>query len=379
MSDLPASIGRPTWAEIDLDAIVHNFDAFRAGVGPDVGIMGIVKADAYGHGAVPVARTLAAKGVSMFGVAIVAEAAELRQAGIRAPIQILGPLLPEEIAAALELDCALTVSDAGFAREIALRAQGRNAAVHLKINTGMGRLGVAEDQAVPLAKEIVSHPELSLAGVMTHFPSADDPDRAFTERQIRRFRELCDEIRGQGIEIPRRHAANSAGVLRFRESYFDMIRPGISMYGLDAPPEVLDLRPAMTLKTRVAFLREARPGETLNYGRTFTAERNMRVAVIPIGYEDGFNRRLSNRGAAIVRGRRVRIVGRVCMDQTLVDVTDVPGVELGDEVVLYGRQNGETIRCEEVAELLGTIANEIVCAVGRRVPRVYLGGVESGR
>jgi len=367
-----------TWAEIDLGAIEENFDAIRARVGPNVRIMGVVKADAYGHGAVPVARVLAAKGAAMFGVATPDEAIELRRAGIRQPVLMFGAILPEEIPFIIRNKVSVTLSDLSLAREVSRQAGADNkVGVHLKVDTGMGRLGVSESDAVETAVALARLPGIRLEGVCTHFPTSDESDLTFTSDQTRRFRGICAEMERRGVRVPLCHAANSGAVLGFPDAHLDMVRPGIMMYGLYPSPEcerTVALKPALALKSRIVFMRTVAAGQAFGYGRAFTARGKMKVAILPIGYNDGFNRLNSNRGAVLVRGRRVSVVGRVCMDQAFVDVTDVPGAAVGDEVVLYGAQGNESMSVEEVAQRLGTIPNEVVCAVGKRVPRVYTRG-----
>jgi len=366
-----------TWAEIDLEALAANFLEVRRLVGPGVGIMPAIKADAYGHGAVPCARVFERLGADIFGVATVAEAAELREAGLSPPSLILCAILPEEIDAALDCGAALSISDMVLAHAAARTAlsRGIEAAVHLKVDTGMGRQGVGAAAAVAAAGELSRLPGIRLDGVFTHFPSADEDDEGFTDAQIERFGRILAEIEERGINVRRRHAANSAGVIDYPASHLNMVRPGLMLYGARPMADMRDdvaLRPAMALKSRIVLIKDIEPGGTLSYGRTFTAARSMRVGVVPVGYADGLNRRLSNCGSMIVGGMRVPIIGRVCMDQTLIDVTGVEGVAVGDEVVIYGAQGGERIRIEEGAELTGTIPNEVMCAVGARVPRVYV-------
>jgi len=369
-----------TWAEIDLEALAHNFREVQRLVGAGVGVLAVVKADAYGHGAVPCARAFAALGAAMLGVACAEEATELRRAGIRTPILILSCVLPDEVDEILAADAAVNVSDLETARAMSAVATGRGAtlAVHLKVDTGMGRQGVWADQAAATAHAVARLPGLRLDGIFTHFASADDPAEVdFTMAQVDDFVAVLRELEASGLAIPLRHCANSPAILNYPAAYFNLVRPGLMLYGArycQAAPDGATLRPVMTLKSRVTLVKAVAPGQTLSYGRTFTATRQMRVAVIPAGYADGLDRRLSNRGWALVRGRRVPIVGRVCMDQTLLDVTDVPEVMTGDEVVLYGEQSGQRIPIEEVAALLETVPNEVMCAVSRRVPRIYVGG-----
>ena len=363
-------MNRPTFAEIDLDAIAFNLRRIRKLVGPDVKICPAVKADAYGHGAVEVSRTVLDAGADMLGVALVEEAIELRDAGINAPILLFGCTPTEQIPAIIEHDITAMICDLSFAQKLSEQAVGKRMKVHVKVDTGMGRVGVQPQETVDFTLALSKLHGLEIEGIFTHFPSADE-DVDFTHRQITQFAEITQAVEAAGVHIPIRHAANSAAIMSIPEANFDMVRPGIMLYGLYDSPKSIELRQAMTLKTKIAFLKEVSPGDTVSYGRTFTASRQTKVATIPIGYADGYNRLLSNKASALVRGKRVPVIGRVCMDQTMLDVTDVPGVSVGDEVVLYGSQGSEFISIEEAASLLGTISYEVVCSISKRVPRVY--------
>ncbi|MCL6519078.1 MAG: alanine racemase [Armatimonadetes bacterium] len=368
---------RPTVAEIDLEAIAFNFRQVRNLVGPEVKICPAVKADGYGHGAIPVSQAVLNAGAEMLGVATLEEALELRNAGINTPILILQCVLPDGIPEIIAHNVSTMVCDLAFATELSKCAveAGKRMKVHIKVDTGMGRLGISLAEAVEFSIQLSGMPGLEIEGIFTHFPSSGDPDLSFSHIQIEEFRRLTDEIRKAGIHIPLRHMANSAAILNLPESYLDMVRPGIMLYGLHDTKHLVrdvELRQAMTLKTKIVFLKELPPGKSVGYGRTFIAKRRTLVATIPIGYADGYNRLLSNRAPALVHGIRVPVIGRVCMDQVMLDVTDVPGVSTGDEVVLYGRQGNEFISIEEIADLQGTIADEVICSVSKRVPRVYV-------
>ncbi len=365
-------MGRPTVAEISLDAVAHNLREIRKLVGPGVKICPAVKADAYGHGAIPVSQTVLSEGADMLGVATIEEAIELREAGITAPILIFGVIFDEQVPDVLRWDITPMVCTRSFAEELSRQASGKCVKVHVKVDTGMGRVGVQVHEAVDFVLGISKLPGLEIEGIFTHFPSADEDDLSFTERQVRDLKEIIRDIESAGVPIPIRHAANSAAILGVPDAYFNMVRPGIMLYGLyDSDlPEGVELRQAMTLKTKIAYLKELPPGRTVSYGRTFTVSKATLVATLPIGYADGYNRLLSNRGPALVRGRRVHVIGRVCMDQIMLDVTDIPGVSVGDEVVLYGSQGTETIPIRDIAHMLGTITYEVTCAVSKRVPRI---------
>ncbi len=370
---------RPTVAEIDLDAIAFNLRVIRSLVGAGVKICPAVKADGYGHGAIPVSRTVLDAGAEMLGVATLEEALELREAGISAPILILQCVPPKGIPEIVAKDISTMVCDLRFAAELSNHAvaTGKKVKVHIKVDTGMGRLGVFPSEVVKFAIQLSRMPGLVIEGIFTHFPSSGDQDLNFSHEQIKEFRGLTNAIREAGISIKLRHMANSGAIINLPESYFDMVRPGIMLYGLRDTKHLVrnvELKQAMTLKTKIVFLKELPPGKPVSYGRTFVTKRRTLVATIPIGYADGYNRLLSNKASALVHGIRVPVIGRVCMDQVMLDVTDVPGVAVGDEVVLYGRQGDGFISIEEIADLQGTIADEVICSVGKRVPRVYVHG-----
>lgn len=375
-------MSRPTWAEVDLSAIRDNVRAIRERVGPKIGIMPAVKADGYGHGAVEVSRACLAAGAGALCVACVEEGMELRAAGIRAPILILGCSLDDAAPEIVRNDIASVVCDIGFARSLAGAAakQAKKAQVHVKIDTGMGRIGIQPDGTLDFVRQIVSLPGLELAGLLTHFPTSDEPDHSFTMRQIGVFAELRKKLADAGIRVPVAHASNSGGILAFPQADFDLVRPGIMVYGCYPSPIVsksIPIREAMTLKSRIVFLKHAERGTTLSYGRTYRVDRKSKIATLPIGYGDGYSRLLSNKGEACVRGVRVRVVGRVCMDQILIDVTDVPHVQLGDEVTLYGG-GYDYLSVSRVAEKIGTISYEVFCNLSGRVPRVYLNSESTG-
>lgn len=369
---------RPTRAIVDLDAIVHNVRSIKALVGPEVRLMAVVKADAYGHGLVPVARAALRAGAEWLGVALPEEGAALRGAGIRAPILVLGPTPPAQAEEVVAGGLDQMVHSVPLAETLS-RAAGkarRRVAVHLKVDTGMGRVGVPVEEVGTLAGAIGRLPGLRLRGVMTHFAAADAPDTAHAREQLRRFHEALVSPPLRAIPSLLRHAANSAAAFALPEARLDMVRIGIALYGCPpspkAPPPV-PLRPALTLETRVAQVRWVPPGTTVSYGCTFVAPTRMRIATLPVGYGDGFPRALSNRGAVLLRGRRAPVVGRVCMDMVMVDVTGIPEVEEGDPVVLLGVQGTEAIPADAWAALADTISYEVLCGIGPRVPRLYVG------
>ncbi len=367
---------RPSWAEIDLAATAHNVKRIRQIVGPRVAVMAVVKAEAYGHGALEVARAALQSGATWLGVAALNEAIPLRQAGITAPLLVLGWTPGWLARQAVENDVACTVFDLDTAGEFSRVAQeiGRKARVHVKIDTGMGRLGLMPDEVVGTIQQTVAMEGLSIEGIFTHFARADEADPAYTRQQIDCFKQVLRNLETRGIAIPIRHAANSPGILRFPESHFDIVRLGIAMHGLDPSDEAplpADFRPALALKTMVAQVKTLPPGSPVSYGGTYVTKSRERIAVLPIGYADGFRRKPNHWGEVLVRGQRAPIVGRVCMDQTMIDVTHIPGVARGDEVMLIGAQGDDRIRAEDVALRLGTNNYEVVSMLMARVPRVY--------
>jgi alanine racemase len=365
-----------TWVEVDLDRFSGNLAAVRERIGPGREILLVVKADAYGHGAVEMAEAAEAEGVAHLGVATLHEGIQLRQAGRRLPIVCLSPLLPSEIDEAIAHDLSPTVGDLEFARALSRAAARAAQAVrcHVEVDTGMGRTGVREDQAEEFLTRLVEMPSLRLASVYTHFPDADAEDLEFSHDQARRFQLLLERLAARGIRPPRVHAANSAGTLNVPEAYHDWVRVGLVAYG-HVPPHphaALEVRPVMSLKSRIVQLRDLPAGATVSYGRTWTARRPTRLGVVAVGYGHGYSWLLSNRGQMLVAGRRAPIVGRVTMDLTMVDLTDLPGVEVGDEVVLFGDQGAEALPLEEVAAGSETLSYEVMCTIGKRVTRIYL-------
>lgn len=385
LSEVPL---RPTWAEIDLTAIAHNVWEFRRIISPGTKLMAVVKADGYGHGAVEVAREAVAAGVSFLGVAMVEEALELRRHGITEPILVLGFTAREyaDILCEYNLTPAVfTLPEAEAFSAAAIRFR-KKLPVHVKIDTGMGRIGCFPAEASDdFIRKVAAYPGLELEGLFTHFAAADnDPD--YTRWQLKQFTDLVERMACLGIHIPVKHAANSAAAVFFPETHLDMVRLGIGLYGLEPSADrgkssLLQLQPAMALKSRFIFLKEVPAGTRVSYGCTFTAENACLLGTLTIGYGDGYSRGLSNRGRVLVRGLRAPVVGRICMDHTVINVQGIPGVCQGDEAVLFGRQGDAILPVDEVAGWLDTIHYEVVTAVSRRVPRVYLrqGRVDSVR
>ncbi len=365
------------WAQIDLDALSHNLARIAARTGPAVRTMLVVKADAYGHGAVAIAHHAQLCGVRAFGVGDSSEALALRESGVRSRILVLGTIVEEEASAALRhgIEIALHSSDRRrFLQELA-RRQGRMARVHLKIDTGLGRLGVLPHKALELLEEIASSSHLELAGVMTHIAAPNGALDSYTHEQLASFDSVLAQARERGLLRGVIHAANSACVFTAAPLY-DCVRPGISAYGVlpGALPGAAELEPVMSLHSQVVFLKDIPQGAAVGYGSTWIAARPTRIATIPCGYNDGVAWRLSNVGEVLVRGARARIVGRVSMDYTCIDVGDIPGVSVGDRVTLVGAQGAERITLEELAAKAGTIPYELSCSVGKRVERLYVGG-----
>lgn len=379
-----AADGRPTWAEIDLDALAYNFREVRARVGAGVKVMCVVKADAYGHGAAECARRLEAEGADWFGVATPEEGFALRRAGVSRPLLCFGGFWDGQAEACLAHGVTPVVYrlDMASALDAAARAAGVTADVHVKIDTGLGRLGVRYDYAAEFAERLRGFSHLRVGGLLTHFAAADEPGRdCLTGDQLARFREAVAAFRASGHAPEYEHAANSAATFAHPEAWGNMVRTGGVLYGLwrDVLPQQAvepHLRPVMSLRTRVTLLKAVHAGETLGYGCTYEAAREMLVATVPAGYADGYARALSNRGRVVVRGKFAPVVGRVSMDLTLLDVTDVEGVRVGDRVTLLGADVVEGARlllpAEDLARTAGTISYEITCGVSARVPRRYV-------
>lgn len=372
--------GRPTWAEIDLDALAENFHIVKERVGPDINVMAVVKANAYGHGAVECARRLEQEGANWFGVALPEEGIELRNAGIATPILCLAGFWGEQANACLQeqLVPAVYRLDMIEAFDRAARERKMVADVHVKIDTGMGRLGVRFDEVSDFAGALRKFRNIRVDGFMTHFAAADEPACApLTKDQTERFEKAVSTFREQGFDPTYRHLANSAAVFGQPNAWGNLVRPGGVLYGLWrdilAPEDRnVNLRPVMSLHSSITLLKWVPAGETVGYGCTFEASRKTLVATIPIGYDDGYMRALSNRGHAIIRGVYATVIGRISMDLTLIDVTNVPGVQTEDEVTFMGTQGDLSVSAEEIARTAGTLSYEVTCGIGERVPRVYL-------
>jgi len=365
------SAGRPTLAQIDGGALCRNLAALRACLRPQVQLLAVVKADAYGHGAGPVAKLFERAGADAFGVATVEEGAELRAAGIRRPILVLPGARAAQVDEAVAHELSVAVVDRPMLGDLRAALRGRSLAIHVKVDTGMGRLGVTPEELPPLLEELRHAREIRIQGLFSHFANADLGNTEFVSYQLRLFREAIEMARRAGIQPPSVHIANSAATVTVPESHFSLVRPGIALYGIAPTAECpIALEPAMRVVTRIVQIKTVPAERPLSYGQTFVTRRPSRIATIPIGYADGYDRRLSNRAEVLVKGRRAPVVGRVCMDLTLIDVTDVPGVTADDEVVLWGRQENATIGVEEVGAWQDSIAYEVLTRLGKRVPRV---------
>lgn len=368
------------WAEISLDNIAHNIREIRRITGKSAEIMGVVKADAYGHGVMEVAKTLLENGASRFAVSMLDEAIQLRRAGIEVPILILGYTDPRRANEIIENDVTQSVFSHDLAQALSDEAvrQGKKVKIHIKIDTGMSRIGFLPGySAVKNVVEISRLSNIIIEGLFTHFATADEKNREYTNTQFERFMSICCELQRIGIHIPVKHCANSAAIIEYPEMHLDMVRPGIILYGMYPSEDVnkakIDLKPAMTLKANVIMVKEVEKNTSISYGRIFTTGRTSKIATIPIGYADGFNRMLSNKGKVLINGEFAPVVGRVCMDQCMVDITDIgSNVEVGDEVVLIGAQGQNNITAEDVAQTIGMINYELVCIVGKRIPRAFV-------
>lgn len=370
---------RPTWVDINLDSLASNFRLVKKRVGPDVQVMAIVKANAYGHGAVACARRLEVEGADWFGVALPEEGIELRTAGIKIPILCIGGFWEDQAQQCIQHALVPVVYrlDSVAALDQAARDAGTIADVHVKIDTGMGRLGIRYDQTSEFIDGLKRFKHIRVDGLMTHFAAADDPSCGrLTGNQTDRFETVLREFREQGFNPRHHHLANSAGIFGQPSASGNMVRPGGVLYGLwrdILAPEIQKpgLLPVMSLRSRITLLKWVPPGETIGYGCTFEASRKSLIATLPLGYDDGYMRGLSNRGHVIVRGTFAPVAGRISMDLTLIDVTNVPDVAVADEVTMFGIAGEQQIPVEDLAKTVGTLSYEITCRIGQRVPRIY--------
>lgn len=367
---------RPTWAEIDLAAVTHNLRSVRS-VAAGTKVMAVVKANAYGHGMLAIVKALLQEGIEYLGVATLDEALLLRRADISVPILVLGYVADEHARIMVEENITATVFSIGLAQKLSSAAVelSRKAAVHIKIDTGMGRVGFPPDEEIlDKISAISALPGIYLEGIFTHFAVADIPDKAYTFEQLKLFKGLIKRLEKRNIFIPFKHCSNSAAIMDIPEAHFNMVRAGIILYGLYPSDYVqrerLHIIPVMALKSRVSFVKKLKVGATISYGRTYCCGQDTIVATVPIGYADGYSRLLSNCAYAVIRGQKVPLVGTVCMDQCMFDVSEIKEIGVGDEVILFGKPD-DGVTADDLAEWMGTINYEIVCSIGSRVPRFY--------
>ncbi|MHB8773281.1 MAG: alanine racemase [Syntrophales bacterium] len=380
---LKEQLGYRNWVEVDLGSFAANWAEMRRLVGPAVKIMQVVKADAYGHGAIEISNAALENGAACLGVANADEGVQLRVSGITAPIVILSPATGSEIDQIIKYTLTPSVSDLGFARDLQKRAKkaGIRAAIHCEVDTGMGRGGTMQAEACRVIGEIAGLPNLCIEGIFTHFAESEIPSY-YNDQQWRSFQEILATLAGRGLAIPLRHIANSGAILNYPQYCLDMVRPGIMSYGIYPSPETRPkaaLSPVMSFKTRVVLVKEFPEGYSIGYGRTFITRRPTRIATLPVGYGDGFGWMLSNQGEALIRGKRAPIAGRISMDMCTLDVSHIPECVIGDEAVLMGEQGSERITADEIAAKVRSISYEILCALGKRAPRVFLHKGRAGR
>lgn len=368
-----------TYAEVNLQAVRHNIEEARKNIKSDTKIMAIVKANAYGHGAVPVSKALISQ-VDAYGVAMIEEALELRDAGINKMILILGYTGEEWYEELVKHCISQTIYTYDMAKKLSDVAVsfGKQTPIHIKIDTGMGRIGFAPtEESLDIVEKISHLPGVFIEGIFTHFARADEKTIEAAKEPFARYMQFVQELEKKGIRIPIRHVSNSASIISFPEANLDMVRSGITTYGLypseDVPKEILKLQPAMSWKSKISYVKPIEPGTSVSYGGTFTAEKPMIVATVPVGYADGMKRDLSGKGRVLVHGQYARILGRVCMDQFMIDVTDISNVKMGDTVTIFGKDGDKCIPVEEIAEMSHSFNYEFVCSISNRVPRKYIG------
>lgn len=364
---------RPTWVEIDLSAIDYNLGVVKAKVGPKVKILAVIKSDAYGHGILEVAKRIV-NAVDFLGVASIDEAITLRKLNIRRPVLIFENSFPSFTKAIIDYDITSTVCSLDLAcalNRYAARCR-KKINVHIKVDTGMGRLGVWHIEALDFIKKVKEFSFINIEGLYTHFPCADTNPK-FTLGQIKSFKNLIDKLKQNKIRIPICHSANSMGIIGYKESYFDMVRAGLMLYGLYPKNNLtskIKLKPALSFKSKIIFVKRIPKGRTISYGATFITPKATTIATVPVGYNDGYLRSLSHKSEVIIRGRRYKIVGRICMDELMVDLGN-SNIKLADEVTLIGKDKNNRISAEEISERAGTIPYEIVCSIGKSAPRFY--------
>lgn len=367
------------WIEVDLDAIRDNFLTVRSIVGKDTKICAVIKADAYGHGVCEVAPTLAKAGADYFAVAILDEAIELRKMGINKPILVLGPLMPGQAPYVLRYNITQTICSQEMAEELSREAfrHRKPVKIHIKVDTGMGRIGVYYEDAVAMTGRIKDLPYINIEGIFTHYATSDNANKEYVHEQWNNFSQVLEDLRSSGINIPIAHVATSSTIIDNPEMKLDMVRPGLMLYGLyprSSQREMITLKPALTYKAKISFLKDIAKRRSISYGRKYFAKVGEKIATLPLGYNDGIRRILTNRGEVLIRGKRCPMVGTVCMDHIMANVTDLNEVKWFDEAVLIGKQGDDEIPVDELANKLNTINYEVISCLGRRVPRIYLSG-----
>lgn len=370
---------RPVWAEIDLDNLAFNMRQIRSKA-KSKDIIAVVKADAYGHGALDIAPVLLENGATSLAVAVVSEGVELRRGGIECPIMVLGFTPPSLMDDLVKYDIQQTVFSYSYAKELSAIAEKnhKKARIHIAVDTGMGRIGfMPNKESVEEVLKISKLPNIEVQGIFSHFSTADEKDKEYTDYQLSKFNEFYDELSKVGVKIKIRHIANSAAIIELPKTHFEAVRPGIILYGYYPSEEVdksnIQLKPVMELKTNIAHIKKIPSGYYISYGRKFKSTRETVVATLPVGYADGYTRLLFNKAKVIINGQFAPVVGRICMDQCMVDVTNIKGeIKVGDEVILIGEKGGISINADHIAEMLGTINYEVVCMISKRVPRVYI-------
>jgi len=367
---------RPTYAEINLSAIARNIRQIKNRVAP-AQVMAVVKADGYGHGAIEAAKVALENGASYLGVALVEEGIELRENGIKSPILVFGGVFEDQVKSFFDYNLEMTVYQKDIIDRLSkwcLHYQ-KPMGVHVKVDTGMGRVGVSLQEALAFIESLHKTREVILQGIYTHFATADEKDKQYAYLQLERFKSIISQLENKGIHIPIKHTANSGAILDLPESYFDMVRPGVMMYGYYPSAETTQsivIEPAMTLKTKVLFIKEIPAQTSVSYGRKFISDCTTRIATLPVGYADGYNRLLTNKGMATIRGKKFPIVGRVCMDLIHVELGDDDEIQIGDEAILFGQAKNNAFTVEEICQLIDTIPYEVTCWISKRVPRIYI-------
>ncbi len=368
-----------TWAEVDLDAIAHNMREIRKITNPNAQIMAVVKADAYGHGFMETARTLLENGADRLAVAVLQEGKQLRSRGIDVPVLILGASSAEDAEDLINFDITPNVFDYEFAKALSYEAEKKEKVtkIHIKLDTGMTRIGFVADDGdnkniVDEIIKISKLPYIEIEGIFSHFSTSDEYDTSYTKMQFRRFMNVVDGLEKHGLHIPIKHICNSAGIMMYPEMHLDMVRPGVILYGMYPSDEVdktrLKLIPAMTLKSRITLVKSVDEGRGVSYGKEYITDRTTKIATVPIGYADGYLRKIAQKGVMMVNGVKTPIIGRICMDQCMIDVTNVHNIDKGDEAVIFGK---EDITIDSLAEWLETINYEVACVIGKRIPRIY--------